>query len=109
MELGIQSNYNMKRESLNSSETTMDESVLLPLIDDMLNERKIGLEKVNKMFGTNITVKLSSSWEKIREEIKNELAKQELESSQESTQQSGDVVPPEEDGKEEPSNEAQTD
>ena len=82
MELGIQSNYNMKRESLNSSETTMDESVLLPLIDDMLEERKIGLEKVNAMFGTNITVKLSSSWEKIREEIRNELKKQEMESRQ---------------------------
>lgn len=82
MELGIQSNYNMKRESLNSSETTMDESILLPLIDDMLNERKIGIEKVNKMFGTDITVELSSSWKKIREEIKNELKKQEVESQQ---------------------------
>lgn len=80
MELGIQSNYNMKRESLNSSETTMDESVLLPLIDDMLQSRQDGLKQVNAMFGTNITVKLSSSWEKIREEIKNELAKQEMES-----------------------------
>ena len=78
LELGIQSNYNMKRESLNSTETTMDEDVLLPLIDDMLHEREIGIEKVNKMFGTNITVKLSSSWEKIREEIKNELENQEV-------------------------------
>lgn len=79
LELGIQSNYNMKRESLNSTETTMDEDVLLPLIDDMLEERKIGIEKVNAMFGTNIEVKLSSSWEKIREEIKNELAMQQAE------------------------------
>lgn len=93
MELGIQSNYNMKRESLNSSETTMDESVLLPLIDDMLQERKIGLEKVNKMFGTNITVELSSSWQKIREEIKNELAKQESETNESSGEQ---TIPPEE-------------
>lgn len=93
MELGIQSNYNMKRESLNSSETTMDESVLLPLIDDMLQSRKDGLEKVNKMFGTNITVKLSSSWEKIREEIKNELKRQEMESR---TEESGNNDSPEE-------------
>lgn len=96
MELGIQSNYNMKRESLNSSETTMDESVLLPLIDDMLNERRIGLEKVNKMFGTNITVKLSSSWEKIREEIKNELKKQEMESRKEDSENSKEDSPVEE-------------
>lgn len=96
MELGIQSNYNMKRESLNSNETTMDESVLLPLIDDMLETRKRGLEEVNKMFGTNITVKLSSSWEKIREEIKNELKKQEMESrEQEKTSGDGENPPKE--------------
>ena len=65
MELGIQSNYNMKRESLNSSETTMDESVLLPLIDDMLECRKLGVEQINKMFGTNITVELDSSWKEV--------------------------------------------
>ena len=29
----------------------------------MLNQRKIALDKVNEMFGTNITVELSSSWE----------------------------------------------
>lgn len=94
MELGIQSNYNMKRESLNSSETTMDESVLLPLIDDMLQTRQKGLEEVNQMFGTNITVKLSSSWEKIREEIKNELKKQEVESEEKPEKES--EIPPEE-------------
>lgn len=93
-ELGIPSNYNMKRESLNSSETTMDESVLLPLIDDMLETRQKGIEQVNEMFGTNITVKLSSSWEKIREEIKNELMKQE-------SQKQKDVTPVEEESRKE--------
>ena len=29
----------------------------------MLNMRKIGAEKVNSMFGTNIQVEFSSSWE----------------------------------------------
>ena len=87
LELGIQSNYNMKRESLNSTETTMDEDVLLPLIDDMLQTRRDELKQVNEMYGTNITVKLSSSWEKIREEIKNELLKQQTETQQEPTQE----------------------
>lgn len=97
MELGIQSNYNMKRESLNSSETTMDESVLLPLIDDMLKSREDGLKQVNEKYGTNITVKLSSSWAKIREEIKNELAKQETEIDDNANDDVGEnVVPPEE-------------
>lgn len=101
MELGIQSNYNMKRESLNSSETTMDESILLPLIDDMLNERKIGIEKVNAMFGTSITVELSSSWKKIREEIKNELKKQENESKEPMTEKAPEEKPEEQSVKEE--------
>lgn len=101
MELGIQSNYNMKRESLNSSETTMDESILLPLIDDMLNERKIGIEKVNTMFGTSITVELSSSWKKIREEIKNELKKQENESKEPMTEKEPEEKPEEQSVKEE--------
>lgn len=61
-DLGLQSNYNMKRESLNSAETTMDREILYPLVDDMLNQRRIALEQVNEMFGTNITVELNSSW-----------------------------------------------
>ena len=76
-DLGLQSNYNMKRESINSNEAQLNEDALLPLIDDMLNCRKIGLEKVNAMFGTNITVELASSWserqdpEKEDEDLKN--------------------------------------
>jgi hypothetical protein len=61
-DLGLQSNYNMKRESLTESETSLNDSILLPLIDDMLEQRVTALDKVNKMFGLNITVKLRSSW-----------------------------------------------
>ena len=61
-DLGLQSNYNMKRESINSNEAQLNEDSLLPLIDDMLNCRKKALEKVNLMFNTNISVELSSSW-----------------------------------------------
>ena len=68
-DLGLQSNYNMKRESINSNEAQLNEDALLPLIDDMLNCRKIGLEKVNAMFGTNITVELASSWSERQEDI----------------------------------------
>lgn len=62
-ELGLQSNYNMKRESINSNESQLNEDQLHPLIDDMLKERKEGLERVNKMFGTNISVSFNSAWE----------------------------------------------
>ena len=61
-DIGIQANYNMKRESINDSEAGMNEESLKPFVDDMLQNRKDALEKVNKQFGTNITVEFSSSW-----------------------------------------------
>lgn len=62
-ELGLQSNYNMKRESINAGESQLNEDMLHPLIDNMLTERQQALEKVNSMFGTNITVSFNSAWE----------------------------------------------
>ena len=69
IDLGLNANYNMKREAINSSESGMNEDALLPLVDDMLKCRKIGLEKINKMYGTNISVDLSSSWKEVRDSI----------------------------------------
>lgn len=68
-EIGINSNFNMKREALNTSETGMNEAALLPLVDNMLYHRKLGLELVNKLFGTNITVDFNSSWSMLRESL----------------------------------------
>ena len=68
-ELGLNANYNMKRESLNTSESQMNNDALLPLVDDMLKCRERALEKVNEMFGTEITVSLASSWEDNEQEI----------------------------------------
>lgn len=72
-ELGLNANYNMKRESINSNESQLNEDMLLPLVDNMLHCRKIGLEKVNAMFGTNISVSLNSSWENNEKELENAL------------------------------------
>lgn len=68
-DLGLNANYNMKREALNSSENALNEDSLLPLVDDMLRCRKQGLEKVNAMYGTNISVRLASSWADNQTEI----------------------------------------
>lgn len=68
-DLGLQSNYNMKRESINSNESQMNEDALLPLIDDMLLRRQEACDKINEMFDTNISVELSSSWEDNQIEI----------------------------------------
>lgn len=61
-ELGLNANYNMKRESINSNESQLNKDALYPLIDNMLAEQTEGWSKVNEKYGTNISVKLSSSW-----------------------------------------------
>ena len=61
-ELGLNSNYNMKRESINSNESQLNDDMLHPLIDDMLRERKEGIDRVNALFGLNITVDFASAW-----------------------------------------------
>ena len=61
-DIGLQSNYNMKRERLTDDETALNETALLPLIDDMLLYRKKGADAVNAKWGTSVTVELSSAW-----------------------------------------------
>lgn len=62
-ELGLNSNYNMKRESINSNESQLNDDMLHPLIDDMLKERQEGIDRVNELFDLNIKVKFSGAWE----------------------------------------------
>lgn len=62
-EIGLNANYNMKRESINSNESQLNDDMLTPLIDDMLARRKEALEEVNAMFGTSISVEFNSAWE----------------------------------------------
>ena len=68
-EIGLNANYNMKREKLSTTESQMNSDALLPLVDDMLEQRRLGVERINEMFGTNISVDFASSWVKLVEEI----------------------------------------
>lgn len=68
-EIGLNANYNMKREKLSTTESQMNSDALLPLVDEMLRQRQLGVEKINEMFGTNIEVDFASSWEKLIEEF----------------------------------------
>ena len=61
-EIGLNANYNLKRERLNTSEVQMNVDALNPYVDNMLQERKKAVEKINAMFGTEISVDLASSW-----------------------------------------------
>ena len=78
IELCLNANYNMKRENIGKSEATlMNEDVILPLIDQMLECRKMACDEINKMYELNISVELSSAWQKIKDEVQMDLAKQE--------------------------------
>ena len=61
-EIGLNANYNMKREALSESETGLNDDSLMPLCEDMLRCRQEDMERVNEMFGTSIRVYLDSSW-----------------------------------------------
>ena len=89
-ELGLQSNYNMKRESINAGESQLNEDMLHPLIDNMLTERQQALEKVNAMFGTDISVRFNSAWE--INEREEEAAIEQIEATAEATEEQADQI-----------------
>jgi len=66
-EIGLNANYNMKRESINSEEAQLNTDALLPLALDMLRMREKGFDLVNRHCGTNIGVELATSW-RVRQE-----------------------------------------
>lgn len=68
-ELGLNANFNMKREYLSRDEIATTTDILLPLIDDMLKCRKEAVELINKTFGTNISVDKSSAWANKNQEV----------------------------------------
>ena len=66
--IGVNANFNMKRERLNTAEVNINDSALFVNVINMLNNRQQALEKINKMFGTNITVEISEEWKDLTEE-----------------------------------------
>ena len=61
-EVGLSSNFNMKRERLISSEVDQAEDSLFPLVYNMMENRISGIAALNKTFGLNITVDFGSVW-----------------------------------------------
>lgn len=72
-EIGLNANYNMKREALNAAETSINDDILFPLVDTMLAERQKACERINALFDTDISVELASSWEDNKNEEEAEI------------------------------------
>ena len=67
-EIGLNANFNMKREYQSEEELQANTDVLLPLVDNMLECRRRAADSVNSTYGTSISVKKNSSWENKQEE-----------------------------------------
>ena len=61
-EIGLNANYNMKRESIQQNESDMNHDSLKPLIDDMLECRQDFCDWMNSNFGLNMSVEFNSIW-----------------------------------------------
>ena len=68
-EIGLNANYNMKREAIMESESSLNKDSLLPLCEEMLRCRKEDVERVNTMYGTSISVEFDSAWRQNIEEM----------------------------------------
>lgn len=103
IELALNDNYNMKREALNENEIEANADTLTPLLDDMLYCRQKGVEQINEIFGTSISVELSSSWKRVKKREENA---QKLEDAEvEAVENQAEEAPTEEAPKDEPGEE----
>lgn len=81
-DIGLQMNYNMKRETITSSEAQLGEGSLLPLCDDMYECRKKAYEELKELWGIDLAFDFSSSWKDMRQSIENEIKKEQHEAEQ---------------------------
>lgn len=62
-EIGLNSNYNMKRERLTTAEVNMNTDNLYPLVDNMLAMRREMVNNINEKYGLSVEVEFNSSWD----------------------------------------------
>lgn len=77
-ELGLNANYNMKRERLTDDEVSLNVDAIYPFVDNMFRERTKAVEAINEMFGTDIEVTFNSIWKANSEELEQTIEAAEL-------------------------------
>ena len=63
-EIGVKFQQEQKKAQLTEDEVVADEQLLLINLDDMLQERQEGLDRVNAHFGTNISIKINPAYDR---------------------------------------------
>lgn len=61
-EIGLNANFNMKRERINVKEVELNTDALYPLIDNLLLSRVAGVTNLNDMYGLEVEVDFGSVW-----------------------------------------------
>ena len=67
LEIGLNAQYNMKRERLSETEILVNNTEILPFVENMLTERKNAVNAINEKYGTNIEVDLKIAWKTEKE------------------------------------------
>lgn len=62
-EIGLNANFNMKRERLTQGEVEVNSESLYPFIDNMYACRRQAILSINDKFGTDVTIEFNSSWD----------------------------------------------
>lgn len=61
-EIGLASNFNMKRERFVAGEVEMQQDTAFPFVYDMMSCRQDAVKKINEKYGLNIEVGFGSVW-----------------------------------------------
>ena len=78
--IGLNANYNMKRETLNDDEIALNDDNLLPQIDEMLKCRRKAFDFINEVENKKVfDIDLASSWKLRRKQIDVEIKTEESE------------------------------
>lgn len=91
--IGIKTNFVMKKERLITDEINCLDDFLAISLDTMLISRQNAVEKINELYGTNIKVKLKDYLEPLKqreEETSTSISENEISESQEESQEGGE-------------------
>ena len=70
-EIGLKANFNMKREAIMAEESSLNDDVIVALVETMYQCRLSNVERINAMYGTDIKVSFAGEW--LRNDIERSL------------------------------------
>lgn len=61
--IGLTNLYNNIHDRISATETQFTATSIYPFVDNMKKNREAAIEKINKLFGLNVSVEFTSSWD----------------------------------------------